>query len=237
MDATTLEQTWAAVEGAVQDTARFPPGALSAFVDWADVAAGRVEVRRGARVVGVGLLPVSRAAAWLSITDDAPVGARAEGLFEARLEGAGAGPKTLYQHLDLPWPFMDRHWVIAIRTNAALARREPRVWERAWTLDTGALAAARSLDPARWDAAEAVPVNEGGWLLVDAGVAHTLAVYSVRADLGGGVPESAAAAYTSTTLDALFAQVSRNAEDEARRYRGDCRPQRGGDDAPMPCFP
>lgn len=237
MDAATLQTLWAAVEGAVQETARFPPGALPAFVDWADVAAGRVEVRRGARVVGVGLLPVSRPAAWLSITDDDPVGARAEGLFEARLSGAGAGPKTLYQHLDLPWPFADRHWAIDLRTNAALARREPRVWERAWTLDSSALAAARSLDPARWDAAEAVPVNEGGWLLVEAGDAHTLAVYSVRADLGGGVPESAAAAYTSSTLDALFAQIARNAEDEAGRYRGACRTQPGGDGAPMACFP
>lgn len=214
---------------------RLPPGALPAST-WDTVAAGRVARSRPATgAMGVGLLPVSLAEAWLAITDDHPVDA-VEGLHQVALRGAWGSDKLLYQRIDLPWPFQDRHWVLDSRTTLALARASP-AWERAWRADPAALSAARDrVGAATWDDAATVPVNEGAWLLVPVDATNTLGVYQGRADLGGGVPEAAAEAWTAAALDDLFASTTRNARSMRRRYGPGCTPQPGGDGAPIPCF-
>ena len=224
MSAAALAAAWAAVSAQVTELARVPPPALDARV-WDDVAAGRVarRTRAGepATVVGVGVLDVSREAAWLSLTDDR-LSAEIESLTEVALEGAWAAPKLLYSRLDLPWPFADRHWVIALTNNTRLATASG-VWERAWTVRPDALAQARGrTDPAAFDAAEAVAVNEGAWLLVPLDARRTLGVYQARATMGGGIPDGAVDAYTRSSLDGLFEGVERNAANVARRYGAGC---------------
>lgn len=234
MTAAELAQAWTSIERAVEEHAMFPPGALGA--SWDEVARGRVAtLEHGDTVVGVGVLPVARPAAWLSLTDDMPV-ARVEGLVEVRLEGRWSGPKVLYQLLDLPWPVADRHWVLDLRTNTALASAA-NVWERAWRLAPTRLAEGRAhVDAAAYDAALPVERNDGAWLLVDLGAEGTLGVYQARVDLGGALPEGATRAYASTTMAENFAKVEANAADVRRRYGAGCTPQPGGDGRPIPCF-
>lgn len=240
MTAAELAGLWAKVERAVEEHAVFPPGPLGAF-DWDDVAAGAVATRKqGGTVVGVGLLACDRPACWLSLTDDDPIG-RVEGLTEVRLEGRWASSKVLYQLVDLPWPLQDRHWVLSLWTNTALAKAAD-VWERAWKLAPERLAPERvaplrdRVGAERFDAAVAVPENQGGWLLLPVGD-RTLGVYQVRVDLGGAVPEEAARGYAASTMKENFAKVEANAADVRRRYGKGCAPQPGGDGTPIPCFP
>lgn len=235
MDLATLVAAWTQVESAVEDLARFPPGAL-AVSELEAAAAGRVaRPRRADRVMGVGLLDLGLAEAWLAITDDQPVDT-VEGLLQVPLDGAWGADKRLYQLLDLPWPFQDRHWVLDSRTNRALAARSG-AWERAWTASPGDLPRARDrAGPERFDAALPVPVNEGAWLLVPVDAGHTLGVYQARVDLGGSLPAEAAERYTAVTLDRLFLSTERNGRSMRARYGPDCSPQPGGDGAPIPCF-
>ncbi|MFZ5479403.1 MAG: hypothetical protein ACOZNI_21745 [Myxococcota bacterium] len=215
-----LAAAWAKVERAVEETARFPPGAFGAF---GDVAAGEVVGQRRAEGwhVSWGLLGCTRPMAWLSITDDRPL-QKVDALTEKRLEGRwSSSPKRLYQRLDLPWPFVDRHYVLDLQTNLALGAKG--VWERWWTLDD------RDLPPA--DDAQVVTRNEGAWLLVDVGD-HTLAAYQVRVDLGGAVPDEAVRAYAASGTEELFRKVSANCASVAKR----CEPGLpGGDGLPIAC--
>ena len=238
MTAASLAAAWAAVSGAVTDLARFPPKALEASV-FEEAAAGKVARRtlpgEPATVVGVGVLDISREEAWLSLTDDR-LSAEIESLTEVALQGTWASPKLLYSRLDLPWPFADRHWVIQLSNNAALATRSG-VWERAWNVRPDALAGARTrTDAAAFDAAEAVAINEGSWLLVSLDATHTLAVYQARATMGGGIPDGAVDTYTRSSLTGLYSGIERNAENVRRRYGPGCTPQPGADGAPVPCF-
>lgn len=240
MTGADLAAQWAKVERVVEERAMFPLGPLSVLpaAGWERIARGEVvTLHPGAdAVAGVGVLDCPRAACWLSLTDDAPRD-RVKGLTEIRLRGTWASPKAMYQHLDLPWPLTDRHWAIASVNNVALATASG-VWERAWRLDAEGLSAARTKgDTERFDAALAVPVNEGSWMVHDLGDGRTLGIYQVRVDLGGAVPDEAARGYTATTLADLFEKTARNAEDMGTRYGPGCRPQPGGDGRPLPCFP
>jgi hypothetical protein len=212
---------------------RVPVPELAA-ADWDAVARGTVTskiVDEGGmrRVVALGLLPVPRERAWLSITDD-HLSEGVGGLTEVVLEGAWAGEKALYQRLDLPWPFADRHWVIRLHNRAAGG-----LWERAWDTENTLLPTARSrTDAVAFEAAEPVADNRGSWLLALAGDA-TLAVYQARADLGGNVPSAAVDAYTRSSVSGLYASVTTNAGRVVARYGPGCAPQPGADGAPIPC--
>ncbi|MEN9785092.1 MAG: hypothetical protein RLZZ299_356 [Pseudomonadota bacterium] len=233
-----LATAWAEVERAVAETARFPPGALS-FVDWAAVERGELAVSRGAVTVAVGRVRAPRTAVWLAMTHDTPA-ARLRGLVERALVGRwGASTKRLYQRIDLPWPVQDRHWVIESRTNLALSARAPSAWERAWTTVPAALSGTRDADPdpAAWDAAAAVPRNDGAWLLVDAGPDATLAVYRVAVDLGGAVPTAAVSGWTARSLEEVYRTLESDARALASHGEAGCTTQPGGDGRPIPCGP
>lgn len=234
MDLAALTAAWEQVAAAVATEARWPPSGVPAALP--SVAAGKVvKVRSDTGVAGVGLLAASREAAWLAVTDDHPVDA-VSGLTQVALRGAWGSDKLLYQRLDLPWPFQDRHWVLQSETNRALAGASA-AWERAWRNAPESLPAARArTDAAGFDGALGVVVNDGAWLLVPVGPSATLGVYQARVDLGGSLPEGAADTWSAATLDALFRSTTRNAASMARRYGPGCSPQPGGDGRPIPCF-
>lgn len=233
MTAAELSAAWSAHERAVEVSARMPPGALDASV-WRTVAAGsvaRTQSERGVR--GVGVVGESVQAVWLAITDDAPVDV-VSGLTQVALAGAWASDKLLYQRLDLPWPFADRHWVLRSASNRALAAAG--VWERAWESAPERLPEARGrTDAAAFDAALTVPVNRGSWLLLPLDAQDTLAIYQAQVQLGGSLPEGAADQYAAATLSELFASTLRDARSMHRRYRTGCtQPDAAG--APIPCL-
>lgn len=227
-----------AVSAVIQALAAFPPGTTT--VDWDAVAAGKVARWAGTgeeRVAGgVAIFRTSREAAWLGITDDHPTEPVA-GLTEIPLRGAWASDKLLYQHLDLPWPFEDRHWAIDIRNNTSLAERSG-VWERSWRLEASALEQARSHMPASlFDVSLLTPVNEGSWLLIPLDATSTLVFYQTRVKLGGMVPDGAVHTWAMATLDEVFAKYQQNAATIPSRYGAGCTAQPGADRKPIPCFP
>lgn len=233
MTAAELSAAWSVHERAVEASGRMPPGALAASV-WQTVAAGGVDREQTSRGVrGVGVVHDGIAAVWLAITDDTPVDS-VSGLTQVALAGAWASDKLLYQRLDLPWPFVDRHWVLRSLTNRALAAAG--VWERAWESAPEALASARArTDAAAFDAALDVPVNRGSWLLLALGDTDTLAIYQAQVQLGGSLPAGAAEQYAAATLGDLYASTARDARSMHRRYRTACV-QPDGAGAPIPCF-
>jgi hypothetical protein len=240
VDALELEALWSRIEPAVVELSSLPPRGLSSSI-WASVAAGKVaRLPAATGAAGVGLIAASKAAVWLSVTDDDPVDTVA-GLHLLPLEGAWASEKFLYQLLDLPWPFQDRHWVAHGRNNLALSQRTG-AWERSWNNAPERLPGVRErlasagIDPALYDGAMAVPRNRGAWLLVEVAPRQTLGFYLVDVALGGGVPESAAEAYSASTIDTYFRSVEKNALSMPVRYGPGCRPQPAPDGTPIPCF-
>lgn len=238
MTAADLLAAWLAVTESLTTLASVPPPAIDARIA-DDVASGKI-VRRTlpgepAMVVGIGVLHVSREEAWLSLTDDR-LSAEVESLTEIPLTGSWASPKKLYGRLDLPWPFLDRHWVIQLANNKALAVASG-AWERSWSVANDALATARPrTDPAEFDAAEIVAINDGAWLLIPLSDGHTLGVYQARVSMGGSIPSQAVDSYTRSSLDGLFAGVERNVQNVRKRYGPGCTAQPGADGAPIPCL-
>lgn len=221
----------------VRAHARFaPPEPDRALL--AQVAAGKVgrSTEGPSGVVAWGVIPAPRELVWLTMTDD-HLSDAVQALTEVRLRGSWTSPKLIYQRLDLPWPFADRHWVLAVANNGALAEATG-VWERAWTQDDSALPGVRSrTDPALFDAAATLPVNRGSWLLVPVDATRTLAVYQVWTELGGSIPTAAVTAWTRASLDGLYADLSAHTEAVRARYGPGCEVQRGADGAPIACLP
>ncbi|MBM4390118.1 MAG: hypothetical protein FJ090_03270 [Deltaproteobacteria bacterium] len=236
MDAAALAARWAEVAAQVEQIAENPPPSLPRAV-FDEAAAGRVGRISGAdSAVGVGLMRVPQALVWLSLTDDR-LSEDVEGLTEIALEGRWSSPKLLYQRLDMPWPVQDRHWVLRLRNNTALAM-STGVWERAWRIDNARLAESRGrTDPVAFDGAITMADNTGSWLLVSLDTSDTLAVYQVRVDLGGNIPAEAAEAYTRSSMASFMRGVEVHAADVAARYGAGCTPQLGGDGKPIPCLP
>lgn len=238
MTAAALTAAWLAVSSNVRSLANYPPPPLDERV-WEEAAAGRVARRTvagdPATVIGIGILDITREEAWLSLTDDR-LSAEVESLTEVALSGTWASQKRLYGRLDLPWPFLDRHWVIDLKNNAALARASG-AWERSWTVANSALPQARDrTDAAAFDAAELVPVNDGAWLLIPLDDVSTLGIYQARVSMGGSIPSGAVDTYTRSSLDGLFSGVERNAANVRSRYTSGCAAQPGADGRPIPCF-
>jgi len=212
-DASALEGLWSARRSAFGE-ARLPTPPLTAE-HWAKIAEGKVARMRvsedGAdRAVGAYWMSHAPEAVWVAILDDTH-DTIVSGLTERQLTGTAPGHKVLYQHLDLPRPFDDRHWVLVIENNPALYAEG--VWEREWTLDPRRDGAFVDLTADLAKLAEGsvyTPVNEGGWWLIpgDGGV---LVVYQVRTDIGGSVPEELVVRYAMSTLDEMMAHVDQRA--------------------------
>lgn len=199
-DAATLKSAWEAALPAIDAGARIPvtlPDSAFSKLATGEVARVREDLTGADRVLGAIWTDAPRDALWIAILDDQHF-TMVSGLYEDELPGTGALRKLLYQRLDLPWPLQDRQWVIDIRSNTALyARSGGTVWERSWTLGDPTLEPHASPD-ALWST-----TNEGGWLLVDA-AGGTLAVYHVRAEIGGNVPDEASTQWAWSKLDELM---------------------------------
>lgn len=221
-----LESTWRAVSPLIAQSGRLPLPTLDSD-DFADLARGEIIKQRGEkkgeadRAIGVGWLPYSIDAVWIGVLDDVHDDL-VSGLTETWLPGTTADRKVLYQHLDLPMPVSDRHWVIVIENTRALhAASRGGVWERTWDLDPRGAAALGEVPPGLVDdpaSAILTPVNDGGWYLVpaDGGV---LVVYQVRTVIGGNIPDELVVQYAMSTLDELITHVGELAARAPSHYR------------------
>ena len=188
-------------------------------------------------MIGVAYVPHPVQQVWIGVLDDKHA-SLVSGLTERQLPGTTPSLKVLYQALDLPFPFSDRHWVLEISSNPELLQRTG-AWERTWSLDpraTGALVDVPS--GVRLDPGEAVwtPENDGGWLLVPMGDSGTLVVYQARTDIGGMIPDDLVTRYAIARLDEMMAQTTALAERAPRHYVGPHEPIHGPDAIPLPTW-
>jgi len=135
--------------------------------------------------------------------------------------GATQTTTTLYQHLHLPFPIADRHWVIRIGSNTRLYEESKhQAWERSWELDPRGPAVLAELPSSMREAASGAiwtPQVKGGWLLVAVGWG-TLAFYQLDTDIGGWIPEGLVGRYAESTLKSLFAKTGTLADRAAAHY-------------------
>lgn len=187
----------------------------------------------------IGLLRTHQSAAslWLAARDAHYTAV--DELVEVRLTPEGQWPSVWYQHLDLPRPFSDRHWVVDVVDTHGLARAsDGRCWEHAWQLSQDGLPTAEeALDAGRVPgidserAADAIytPVNRGAWLVIDLGDGTSLLGYHVTSVIGGAVPDKLVADYTLFTLGKLLKGVAGRADEVVDHYDAEHTPIEGGD--------
>lgn len=218
--AATLSEDWANHQKKALNRAQFD--VLLDQADFAVLAKGEVVRKRVGldgpdRALGAVWSALPRDALWIAILDDAH-GDLVKGLREERISGDPGGDKLLYQHLDLPWPFTDRQWVIEIQNDVSLLdATDGGVWSRTWHL----------ADPAKVPkpdpAAIWIPMNDGGWLLISAG-GGTIAVYQVRSVIGGAIPMEAVTQWALRALDEMFKKMVQRAGEIPAHYDGEHTP-------------
>jgi hypothetical protein len=132
-----------------------------------------------------------------------------------------------YQHMNVPFPFTDRHWVIDVWDNKAAAEAG-LCWEHPWRLAPTGYETARqatadqkvsSLTLKQFDGAVKVPVNNGAWVACELG-SETLLVFHAQSVVGGAVPDRLVLDFTMMTLGKVVRGVESRAATAASWYRG-----------------
>ena len=143
-------------------------------------------------------------------------------LTEVHLSSDEAGGALWYQFLNLPWPFADRHWVVATSKSLDLASAtKNRIWEHRWSLaDDGPHRSAElvsrggvpGLDQHSYDKAIYVPANAGGWVMASLNETTTLVAVHATAELGGRIPSRWAARFVKRRLTRILGALNERAE-------------------------
>jgi len=173
-----------------------------------DSGSERREDARALRVVGMQVVVAPRVLVWLSVLGEGD--ALSSHVSRTVLARAPAGGYVTYQHMDLPWPFKDRQWVILSEKNVALAEdSEGRIWEHRWSLLPGAedvleaaYADGRLSKVARRQRDDSVylTANRGAWILFDLGRGATLVAAYLDVDLGSQLPDALVRSFTKRQL-------------------------------------
>jgi hypothetical protein len=167
------------------------------------------------QVVGLQVVDAPRLLVWLSV-----LGGNTEPqqrLTRAMLARMPAGTYVRYQHIDLPWPIQDRHWVILCEKNVALAAASGGlIWEHHWSLHEDgkriletAYRDGRIVGLTRPELDESIylPDNHGAWTLFELGAERTLVVAHVNAELGGAYPNGLVRAFAKHQLREGFGEL------------------------------
>lgn len=225
-----LRAAWNRVDATVWN---YQP-ALSA-ADLQRLAAGKPVKRRerleGAdRVVAALWSAATKEQVWLAV-QDAKHFEVVNGYVDEDLAGSVFADRILYQRIDLPWPFSPRQWVVRVRNNRALLKASDNtIWERFWEVSDRRGASLEDPD-AVW-----VEQTSGAWTLCDAG-AGTLLVYSVRAAVGGNIPDEAGTQWALMTVGGMLAGVDERARTQVGPHYTTGHPTiDGADGVPIPLF-
>ena len=186
-------------------------------------------------VLAMKIVEAPRLLVWLAlVVDSEELDGR---LTRAVLSEGPAGSKLRYQHINLPWPVKDRHWVIQVENNVDLAQTsDGQIWERQWRLHPrgrqlidsaytdGTIVGItrRSLDNSIY-----LPTNRGSWTVFDLGKNRTLVAAFVDFTLGGLIPDGLVRTYTKrelrdgfALLDDLIERAHENLDGPARIHDG-----------------
>jgi len=170
------------------------------------------------RVVGMQILPMDRARIWAAArSEDVDY----EGTTFWLVPGAPEDRERWYQWMDIPYPFADRHFVIDVWDNQALAKATGgKVWEHPWAIAQQGLPVARAavtegkvkgLTEELYDKSVLVDTNNGAWVAIALGPKETLAVFHVQTVIGGNIPDKLIADYMMLTMKKLFKDLTRRA--------------------------
>lgn len=187
--------------------------------DWETLAAGgvvrRVLHRDGADMaVGAIWTAASPAAAWITTFDGWHRSLSGDATNTTKLPGCTDMRRLVYTILDLPWPMVDRQWVVDNRPNTDLwAATAGRVWERAW--QTAASSLAIHPDPAAlW-----VDTNLGAWQFIEA-AGGSLVIFGARSSMGGAIPDALTVQWSKQTLGDVLRRLDQFAVTMPQHYVG-----------------
>jgi len=180
-------------------------------------------------LVGLQYVQAPRLLVWLSLLGGGD--GRDSRLTSAKLASGPPGSYVRYQHVDLPWPIRDRHWVILCEKNPQLAAAsDGAIWEHRWALhaDGPALLEAafdegRIPRLGRRDLANSIylPANRGTWVVFDLGQNRSLILAFYDSNLGGRLPARLVRSFTRRQLQHYLEAARGMAERAAARYAAD----------------
>lgn len=202
-------------------------------------AAGSAEDIDGMGVYGFKIVDAPRLPIWLAVMGGNDE--RDPRLTTAMLARSDDGSYVRYQHLDLPWPVRDRHYVIRCWKEPRVAdRSRGTAWEHRWDLQQNggaflqhALSEKRIPGLTNEDVGKAVylPENRGAWAMITIDENRTLVIAYVNADLGGRFPGAVVRHFARSGLKAglaglreLGARVHLNYSEERLIHDGFGRP-------------
>lgn len=194
------------------------------------------------RIIGYRLIDKPREPLWLAaLAFDAGYSER---LTEHLVRTHDDGGASWYQHVDMPWPLRDRHWLIRTGKGIALARRmDGRIWEHYWRLEPDAgsridsvlrQAAIPGFDVRRAEKAIQLPLNNGAWVMAALDDTHTLVVLHATMDMGGIVPDVLVNRHTRKQLESMLTRIETQADTARERYTNDYIIYRGDGTAIAP---
>ena len=180
-------------------------------------------------LVGLRIVEVPKLLVWLSLFDGQhephPRYTR------ATLERGTDGSWVRYQHVNLPWPLRDRHWVIDASKNRQLAAdSDGTIWEHRWHLhDSGRSLALEAhedglvdrLKRRQMERSVYLPENRGAWTLLELDADKTLIVGHVHVDLGGLLPAGLVRRYSRSQLEAGLDALAETSFTAHSRYDAD----------------
>ncbi|MEN7343950.1 MAG: hypothetical protein AAAFM81_13450 [Pseudomonadota bacterium] len=180
------------------------------------------------RIVGYRLIQVDRESLWLAaLAYDGNYSSR---LTEHLVSTHQHGDATWYQHIDMPWPLRDRHWLIRTGKNTALAAAtDNRIWEHRWSLEQDSYEqirtlarnnAVRSLSSEDFRKSIMLPRNNGAWVMMELAPRSTLVVLHATMDMGGIIPDSLVARSTRKQLRKMLEKIERDSATSIDGYDG-----------------
>lgn len=171
------------------------------------------------RAVGLMVTDVDRDAMWVACQD--PHFSTTSVVNEYRVSFTPPDKALWYGILDLPMGFSDRHWLVSVRNNHALAEATGNAaWEHPWKLVPGGVARVEDAVKAgkventshsMWAEAIETPTNIGAWVAVALPSGGTLFAYHGATRVGGNIPEGLMLQYIKSTLDGLLRGVESRA--------------------------
>ncbi len=180
-------------------------------------------------VAGLAVIDAPRVLAWLALFGGSGKGS---GRYtRATLHDLPDGGYVRYQHVNLPWPFKDRHWVIQAEKNAALARAsDGLIWEHRWGLHDHGQSLVRPafeqgeiprLSDEQVRKSIYLPSNHGAWIMFELAPDKTLLAANLDAELGGRFPGAIARRFTKMQMRAGFRRVAELARHVHLHYDGE----------------
>ncbi len=178
------------------------------------------------RIIGYRVIDKARESLWLAaLAYDAGFSGRLTEFFVATNDVGGA---SWYQHVNMPWPLKNRHWMIETAKDLELAAQsDNRLWEHNWQLvdnvdeqisDLFDDRAVAGISVAQAAKAISLPLNNGAWVMGELGTQQTLVIVHATMDMGGVIPDGLVARYTRRQLQSMLKKIERDADSAHQRY-------------------